>query len=132
MSTLSSIVLPVVTINKQGLSIFSEQAFELQQRGGMFLSEQQQAVNFRLRKSAAGYVADWHVAGDPTLITVLEGVLRITLRDGQYKDFSAGDMFVAKDRLLDNQMFNNELHGHRAQVIGDVDLAALHLKLESL
>ena len=132
MSQLKSLVLPVVTINEQGISIFSEQSFELQERHGMFLSDQQQAVNFRLRKSAAGYFADWHIAGDPTLITILQGVLRISLQNGEYLDFSAGDMFVAKDHLLPNIEFNKNIHGHTARVISNQPLTALHLKLESL
>ena len=130
MDVLNKLVLPVITIDEQGVSVFSEQTFELPQRGGMYLSEQQRAINFRLRKSDAGYFADWHVAGDPTLISVSQGTLRISLRNGEYRDFSDGDMFIAKDCLLPGAEFDPKIHGHTAEVISENPLTAIHIKLE--
>jgi len=94
------------------------------------LSEQLPAVNFRLRHSDATYSSQWHVAGDPTLLVILKGSLRIHLRDGQVRDFSPGDMFIAEDHLTDNDAFDNNVHGHRAEVFGETPISVLHLKLE--
>jgi len=69
-------------------------------------------------------------AGDPTLILVLTGILRIELRSGKYQDFTAGEMFIANDYLTADVEFNETLHGHRAEVVGAQELKALHLKLE--
>lgn len=124
--------IPVIDVDENGISIFSKSDYDLSQRGGMFLSEQLNALNFRLRRSAAAYRADWHVAGDPTLIVVLVGTVRITLRDGHYQDFSAGEMFIAKDRLLSGQTFDDSRHGHSAEVVGDCALNAIHIKLDRL
>lgn len=124
--------IPVIDVDDNGISIFSESDYDLSQRGGMFLSEQLSALNFRLRRSAAAYRADWHVAGDPTLIVVLAGTVRITLRDGDYRDFEAGEIFIAKDRLLSGQKFDECRHGHSAEVIGDCALNAIHIKLDRL
>jgi len=92
------------------------------------LSDQQSALNFRLRSSEAGYQSTWHVAGDPTLLIILSGTIEIELRDGSAKQFSSGDMFVARDYLKSSEQFNERL-GHRAKVIGSDALSALHLKL---
>lgn len=94
------------------------------------LSEQIDAVNFRVRTSPAGYYSDFHVAGDPTLLVLLSGIIRITLASGSYKEFKTGDMFVAQDYLQDDHEFRSGFHGHKAQVLGSAELKALHLKLE--
>jgi len=124
--------IPVIDVDDNGASIFSKSDYDLSQRGGMFLSEQLKALNFRLRRSAAAYRADWHVAGDPTLIVVLAGTVRISLRGGDYRDFTAGEMFIAKDRLLTGEAFDDSRHGHSAEVISDCALNAIHIKLDKL
>lgn len=96
---------------------------------GMSISEQQSALNFRHRNSKPGYKSDWHVAGDATLIIIRGGTLRITLRNKDSRDFSTGDMFVAADYLPTHINFDEQQHGHMAEVIGDEQLQALHIKL---
>ncbi len=125
----NTFIIPTIITNSNNESIFSEELFPLTERGEMFLSSQISALNFRLRKSDSGYSSDWHVAGDPTLILIQQGTLRIWLRDQSYRDFSAGDSFIAKDRMLNDQAFNKTLHGHRAEVLGDEELHAVHIKL---
>ena len=121
--------LPIVTVDNDLVSIFSEQQYPSHQRGGMRLTEQIATANLRLRKSASGYSSDWHVAGDPTLIIIQQGVLRIILRNGEQRDFVAGDAFIAKDYLPDGIEFDTDKHGHRAEVIGHKALQATHIKL---
>ncbi len=121
-----------IDIDDDGVSIFAETEYELNHRCGMFLSERINASNFRLRQSDQAYSADWHVAGDPTLIIILVGGLRIKLRNGDYRDFISGEMFIAKDRLMSGQVFDGVRHGHSAEVIGDVALNAIHIKLAKL
>ncbi|MBN4050625.1 hypothetical protein JYU13_00805 [Gammaproteobacteria bacterium AH-315-M22] len=124
----------MITIDNddEGVSVFCETQYNLNDRNGMLLSQQINAVNFRLRQSYKGYKADWHVAGDPTLIIILAGVLRITLRNDDCRDFSVGAMFIAKDKLLAGQEFDTARHGHRAEVVGHASLNAIHIKLGSL
>ena len=110
-------------------SVFGETSLDVKDFNGMFISEQQNALNFRHRFSKPGYCAPWHVAGDPTLIIIRSGVLRLSLQNGQHKDFLAGDMFIAKDFLPSNITFDPEVHGHRAEVIGNQDLLAVLIKL---
>lgn len=93
------------------------------------LSGQQSAVNFRLRSSVAGYVSDWHVAGDSTLIIILNGVIELEIRNGETRRFQAGELFVAEDFLKNAELFS-DIHGHRARVIGSETFEALHLKLD--
>jgi purine-nucleoside phosphorylase len=72
------------------------------------------------------------VAGDPALVFIRSGILRIGLRGDSYHDLCAGDVLIAQDMLPANTFFNNNIHGHTAQVIGDQQLIAPHLKLSSI
>ncbi len=118
--------------DEDGISRWKRVEVDLSARGGLVISEQQSALNFRHRQSAPGYTSDWHVAGDPTLIIIRRGVLRIELRDGTLRDFGPGDQFIAADRLPSGAPFDPAHHGHRAAVMGDDQLEAVHIKLASL
>lgn len=97
----------------------------------MVLTDRINAQNLRLRESDPGYKSDWHVAGDPTLIVVQKGTLRICLRNGEYKDFTSGDLFIAQDYLPDHIKFDSDVHGHCAEVLGNEKFSAVHIKLSS-
>lgn len=114
------------------ITIFSLVTHEKLQMGGMLLTDRINALNFRLRESQVGYKTDFHMAGDPTLIIVQQGTLRISLQNGESQDFTAGDMFIAKDYLPKHISFDKTVHGHRAEVIGEQPLKAVHIKLETL
>jgi len=118
-----------VTNDGHGASFFSAREIALSGSSHWMLSDQQQALNFRLRFSENGYESDWHVAGDPTLLLILRGSIEIELRDGSSKVFSVGELFIAEDYLDDGVAFDVELAGHRARVLGGDELQALHLKL---
>lgn len=122
-------ILTTITTNSEGISVFSEIDFSVQQRGGLFLSEQIQTLNFRIRKSEVGYQTDFHLAGDATFIIIQKGSLKIELQNGDFKLFSAGNSFIAKDNLPENIVFDSKIHGHKASVIGDERLEAIHIKL---
>ena len=115
----------------QGRSVFGEKLLGVEDSAGMWITERQDALNFRHRMSEPGYASDWHVAGDPTLIIIRQGAIRLTLRDGSYRDFKAGDQFIAADHLEKGVGFDDSVHGHRAEVIGDESLHAVHVKLGS-
>lgn len=138
MKTISLPVLNSPLVEKQkdnkttkitGYSVFNDIEYSIEDYNGLFITNRIEAQNFRHRMSKPGYFSTWHVAGDATLIIVRSGTLRMTLRNGDYRDFSAGDMFVAQDYLQDNETFNNEVHGHTAELIGDEPLFAVHIKL---
>ncbi|MDO7083452.1 hypothetical protein WNY51_05525 [Pseudocolwellia sp. AS88] len=138
MKTISLPVLNSPLVEKQkdnkttkitGYSVFNDIEYSIEDYNGLFITDRIEAQNFRHRMSEPGYFSTWHVAGDATLIIVRSGTLRMTLRNGDYRDFSAGDMFVAQDYLQDNETFNNEVHGHTAELIGDEPLFAVHIKL---
>lgn len=95
----------------------------------MQLSPRIGCSSLRLRTSEPGYESTWHVAGDPTLIVVQRGTLRLILRDGQIRDFTVGDAFIAADVVPAGLVFDANLHGHRAEVIGEERLEAIHIKL---
>jgi mannose-6-phosphate isomerase class I len=126
---LEQFIVSTISTNENGISVFSETDFEVHQRGGMFLTEQIASKNFRIRKSDVGYETDFHLSGDPTLIIILKGTLKIELQNGEFKTFSAGNSFIAKDNLPDNIIFDNKIHGHKASVIGNETLEAIHIKL---
>lgn len=135
---LNSITLPVLyspineTSDETDRSIFTDQILSLDDYNGLFITPRIDALNFRHRMSAPNYFSDWHVAGDATLIIIRSGVLRIGLRNGEHRDFNAGDMFVAKDRLQADEDFDSEKHGHTAAVIGNEVLTAVHIKLSEV
>ena len=114
----------------QGYSYFAYKDIVLTGSQERVLSEQIPALNFRLRESPATYKSDFHVAGDSTLLIILAGTLRVELRNGEYHDFRQGDKFIAEDYLDHKTKFDDTKHGHRAKVIGEQTLSALHLKLE--
>ena len=120
--------IPSITNDGRGASTFGQREVELSGSAHWMLSDQQNALNFRLRSSSIGYQSDWHVAGDPTLLIILSGTIAIELRDGQSKTFTVGDMFIAQDYLAEACVFNQQM-GHRARVVGQRELSALHLKL---
>ena len=122
-------IVSTITTNDSGISVFDEIEFDVNQRGGMFLTNQIASKNFRIRKSNSGYETDFHLAGDATFIVILKGSLKIELQNGDYKIFSAGDYFIANDNLPENIIFDSKIHGHKASVIGDESLEAIHIKL---
>jgi len=129
---MSQIIVPVLSNEGSGYSRFSEKHYAVEDYNGLFITSRQGALNFRHRMSELGYSSNWHVAGDPTLIIIRSGTLRIGLRDNSYRDFSAGDLFIAQDKLPEDNIFNDAVHGHTAKVIGDDTLLAVHIKLASL
>jgi len=128
-SVQTSISIVCITNNGESASYFDQCDFTLSGNLQRQLSEQISAVNFRLRSSPTDYASDWHIAHDPTLLIILSGCMQIELRNGQQKQFRAGEMFIAQDYLVDGLRFDNELHGHRANVVGVEELKVLHLKL---
>jgi len=126
---LDPFIVTTITTNENGISVFSKEDFEVNQRGGMFLTEQIASKNFRIRKSDAGYETEFHLSGDSTFIIILKGTLKIELQNGDFKTFSAGNSFIAKDNLPENVLFDNNIHGHKASVIGNEPLEAIHIKL---
>jgi len=125
----STIGIACVKNDGQGRSYFDKRDVNLNGNEERMLSEQIQAVNFRLRTSTNDYESDWHVAGDSTLLIMLSGCVEIILRDGSSKEFSAGDMFIAEDYLKEGVVFDEQTHGHRARVSGQDKIKVLHLKL---
>jgi hypothetical protein len=124
--------IPVLCYKTTIHSYSIERQYCLDDYNGLFISSRQTALNFRHRVSEPRYFSDWHVAGDPTLVLIRSGILRIGLREDCYHHFCAGDVFIAQDTLPANNFFNNNIHGHTAQVIGDQQLIALHLKLSTI
>jgi hypothetical protein len=121
--------LPVLMTNADGRSCWASVDWPTEQRGGMFLSPRIDCSSLRLRQSKPGYAADWHVAGEPVLIIVQRGTLRIGLHDGEKRDFNEGEAFIAADKLPEGQSFDPERHGHTAKVVSETTLRAVHIKL---
>lgn len=121
--------IPCIICDENGHSIFIQKNFTKFERSGMYLSEQIGSKNFRIRESDIHYQSSWHLAGDPTLIIVLQGILRIMLQNNQYMDFGVGDMFIAADNLPISIEFDPIIHGHMAKVISEVPFRAIHIKL---
>lgn len=122
----------MIGTGKTGYSVFSDVQYTVEDYNGLFITDRMDALNFRHRVSEPGYFSSWHVAGDPTLIIIRSGILRITLRNGDHRDFTAGDLFVAQDRLQVNEVFDQNIHGHSAKLVGDQALFAVHIKLSEI
>lgn len=122
--------LPMLAMDDNNISIFSEERYGSEDRDGLELTDQLVADSVRLRRSVPGFASDWHVAADPALITVQQGTLRVILQNGDYMDFSAGQSFVARDILPEGVAFDPSIHGHRSEVAGNEDVFAVHIKLK--
>lgn len=122
-------IVQTISSDENGISVFSEMPFDINQHGGMFLTDQIASKNFRIRKSNRSYETDFHLAGDATFIVIVKGSLKIELQNGDYKIFSGGDYFIAKDSLPDHITFDRTIHGHKASVVGEELLEAIHIKL---
>jgi len=131
-STEQQTTISIIRVNNNGAgaSFFDAKEVPLSGSPARMLSEQIDAVNFRLRTSEDSYESSWHVAGDPTLLIILSGTIRIELRNGENREFSTGDMFIAADYINADTTFDDSLHGHRADIMGKETFSALHLKLE--
>ncbi|MFC3120893.1 hypothetical protein [Agaribacter flavus] len=127
---MNSIQLPVLTINQHEQSIFKTLSLSLSDYNGMFISERQSALNYRHRFSESGYESDWHVAGDPTLITIQQGAIELVTRLGEKRRFGLGEQFIAAD-YLHLKTLEDEGIGHKARVLGNTPLLALHIKLST-
>ncbi|MFT6388176.1 MAG: hypothetical protein ACJAUP_001552 [Cellvibrionaceae bacterium] len=125
------LTITLITIDNDFNTIFSEKITALSPRGGMNITDQLLTLSCRLRTSPVDYRSDWHLAGDPTLIMIQQSTLRVILHDGSFKDFSAGEFFIAQDKLPEGIIFDPHQHGHRAEVVGEQDLHAVHVKLAS-
>lgn len=121
--------LPLLTTDAKGRSIWTAFDWPSESRSGMLLSPRIACSSMRLRKSEPGYFADWHVAGEPVLIVIQRGTLRIGLHDAEPRDFHAGQAFIAADALSDGATFDPMIHGHTAEVVGETNLQAIHIKL---
>ena len=121
--------IPTIAIDRDNRSVFSRIALPKKFLAQRFLSPQIATVNMRLRESNIDYSSDFHVAGDPTFIAVLQGIMCLYLQDGSSRRFTIGDYYIAGDFMLDGVIFDPQLHGHRAEVLGDVFYRALHIKL---
>ena len=75
-----------ITSDGDNPSYFDQRDIELSGDQQRVLSEQIQALNFRLRESPSSYVSGWHVANDPTLLIILSGSISIELRNGKIKN----------------------------------------------
>ncbi|MEM9111224.1 MAG: hypothetical protein AAGC72_14495 [Planctomycetota bacterium] len=115
-----------------GRSRWLTREFPTETRGGMVLSPRIDCASLRLRQSKPGYFADWHVAGEPVLIVVQRGTLRIGLRDGETRDFNEGEAFIAADKIPEGQDFDPDCHGHTAKVVSETTLHAVHIKLTDI
>ena len=111
------ITVPTISNDGQGASFFGARAIDLNGDISRQLSDQIAAVNFRLRRSI-GYSADYHVAGDPTLLIVLGGTMRIELPSGEHRDFSKGDMYIAEDYLAPGTVFVSGKHATARRLSG--------------
>jgi len=129
--SLSVILITIITTDSDHRSVFVKKTLDISARGGMNITDQLPSLSCRLRTSTADYRSDWHLAGDPTLILIQQGTLRIYLQDNHFQDFSVGDYFVAQDTLPKSIEFDPSRHGHRAEVLGKQDLRAVHVKLAS-
>jgi len=121
--------LPMLVTDKYGKSVWIQSDWPIEERGRMLLSPRIDCSSLRLRRSEPGYQADWHVAGDATLIVIRSGRLKLILRDGSERTFNSGEAFIAADVTPDGQDFDPALHGHRAEVVGKDVLEAIHIKL---
>ncbi len=123
--------IPCIITNKNNHSIFIEVTYKKNIKGEMLLSNQIASKNFRLRESQVGYETDWHLSGDPTLIIIQKGILRIILQNDEYLDFKSGEMVIAADNIPEKISFDKSIHGHKAVVIGNETLLATHIKLDN-
>ena len=127
--TITEHTLPALVTDKQGTTIWTQRSWPVEERGGMLLSPRIDCSSLRLRRSNPGYCADWHVAGDPTLIVIRQGRVKLVLRDGSERVFEPGDAFIAADDVPNGQNFDPQRHGHRAEVVGEEPFEAIHIKL---
>ena len=121
--------LPALITDNAGRSVWREIQYPIEHRRGMALSPRIETTSMRLRSSQPGYTAEPHLAGEPVLILIQQGTLRIGLPDGSSRDFTTGQAFIAADTLPAHQAFDPSHHGHTAHVIGDTPLIAIHIKL---
>lgn|GEM_PF-284945 len=121
----------VLTIDRNNRTVFGSIQFAQFELNNRLLTDRITTSSLRFRQSASSYQSDFHVAGDPTLIVILQGALQIALQSGATATFQQGECFIAADFLPKGVAFNANEHGHSAKVVGGDDFKAIHIKLES-
>lgn len=80
------------------------------------------AQALQLRCSPVGFASDFHCTGEPQWLFVLQGTMRIELRDGSRRDFGPGTHFHSADTLPPGATFDAARHGHASRQVGDEPL----------
>ena len=82
----------------------------------------------QLRHSPVGFSSEFHCTKNPQYVFILQGKMKITLRDGSYKIFGPGQHFYSNDLCPYDEVFDEKKHGHKSENVSDVPLITLFVK----
>lgn len=83
---------------------------------------------YQFRHSPVGFRSEFHVTTTPQWVFILNGNMKIGLRDGSYRIFGKGEYFYSNDVLREGESFDENVHGHNSELIGDKPLITLFLR----
>ena len=120
----------VLGMDDRNQSVFRDEEIPLTEAGRIgFLSAQLPAEMIQFRMSPAGFTAPWHCTGKAQWVIIVSGRMKITLRDGTFRVFSAGESFYSADVLPPGVEFDDEKHhGHTTEALGDEPLRTIFVR----
>jgi hypothetical protein len=83
---------------------------------------------FQLRTSPVGFRSTFHCTGAPQWVFILGGQMEISLQDGSFRIFKAGEHFYSADVLPAGQTFDAKVHGHWSRQVGPDPLVTLFVR----
>jgi hypothetical protein len=91
------------------------------------LSEIMDSHGHQLRHSPAGFHSEFHCTKEPQYVFILQGQMKITLRNDTYKIFEPGQHFYSNDVCPIGQEIS-DIYGHKSENVSDVPLITLFIK----
>ena len=92
------------------------------------LSPLAQGSGHQFRMSPVGFRSQFHCTTTPQWLIVLQGAMEIGLQDGNSRVFKAGQCFYSNDTLPLGSTFDEKLHGHNSQQVGDEPLVTVFVR----
>ena len=115
--------------NNEGFAIWEENKISMN-KGNVItkLSEIKESNGHQFRYSPIGFKSDFHCSDEPQLVIILQGIMKIILKDGSSKTFKAGEYFFSNDLLPENETFDIKKHGHKSANVSHEPLITLFIK----
>ncbi len=130
---MTQITLPILYTDNLGRAAFIDRLLEIESLSPTIsLSTILPATGLQFRLSPPSVQNPFHCTARDScqFVIVQSGTMRITLRDGSFRDFGRGEFFLSMDFLPENTKYDSNVHGHSSsECTNGEPLATLFVKI---